>query len=109
MFLNKTTAVTDHGKTTADKIIVATNFPFLNKRGSYFLKMYQHRSYVVALENAPNVEGMYADEAQKGMFFRNCKDFLIIGGGDCPCHGSRFTKDGKLIDNSSRGILKKRM
>lgn len=77
-----TTAVTDHGKITANKIIVTTHFPFLNKHGSFFLKMYQHRSYVLALENAPNVEGMYVDESQKGMSFRNYEDLLLIGGGD---------------------------
>ena len=27
---------------------------------------------------------------------------------DCPCHGSRFTEDGKLIDNPATGDLKKR-
>ena len=26
---------------------------------------------------------------------------------DCPCHGSRFTKDGRLIDNPAAGDLKK--
>ena len=26
---------------------------------------------------------------------------------DCPCHGSRFTEDGKLIDNPATGDLKK--
>ncbi len=77
-----TTAVTDHGQIAANKIIVATHFPFLNKHGSYFLKMYQHRSYVIALENAPDVRGMYVDEAQKGMSFRNYEDLLLIGGGD---------------------------
>lgn len=77
-----TTAFTDHGKITAEKIIVATHFPFLNKHGSYFLKMYQHRSYVLALEHAQNVDGMYIDEAQKGMSFRNYKSLLLIGGGD---------------------------
>lgn len=77
-----TKAVTDSGKIAAKKIIVATHFPFLNKHGSYFLKMYQHRSYVIALENAPNVSGMYVDEAQKGMSFRNYENLLLIGGGD---------------------------
>lgn len=77
-----TMAVTDHGKITADKIIVATHFPFLNKHGSYFLKLYQHRSYVLALQGAPDMNGMYVDEAQKGMSFRNYKDLLLIGGGD---------------------------
>ncbi len=77
-----TTAITDRGKIAAKKVIVATHFPFLNKHGGYFIKMYQHRSYVIALENAPNVGGMYVDEAQKGMSFRNYKDLLLIGGGD---------------------------
>ncbi len=75
-------ARTDSGTITADKVIVATHFPFINKHGSYFLKMYQHRSYVIALENAPDVEGMYVDEAQKGMSFRNYNGLLLIGGGD---------------------------
>ncbi len=77
-----TKAITDHGTITANKIIVTTHFPFINKHGSYFMKMYQHRSYVIALENAADVNGMYLDEAQKGMSFRNYKDLLLIGGGD---------------------------
>ncbi len=76
-----TTAVTDHGRIRAEKIIVATHFPFLNKHGSYFLKLYQHRSYVIALQNAADVDGMYLDEAQSGMSFRNYENLLLMGGG----------------------------
>ncbi len=75
-------AVINNVNITARNIIVATHFPFLNKHGSYFLKMYQHRSYAIALENAPDVNGMYVDEAQKGLSFRNYERELIIGGGD---------------------------
>lgn len=77
-----TTAVTDRGRITANRIIVATHFPFLNKHGAYFLKMFQHRSYVIALENAPQVNGMYVDEAPKGLSFRNYENLLLLGGGD---------------------------
>ena len=80
--LTEHTAVTANGRITADKMIVATHFPFINKHGSYFLKMYQHRSYVIALENAPDVGGMYVDEADKGMSFRNAENLLLLGGGD---------------------------
>lgn len=80
--LTEDTAVTEHGKITASKIIVTTHFPFLNTHGSYFLKMYQHRSYVLALENAPDIGGMYIDEAQNGLSFRNHNQLLLIGGGD---------------------------
>lgn len=76
------TAYTDKHKIKANKIIIATHFPFLNKYGGYFFKMYQHRSYVIALDNASAVKGMYVDEAQKGMSFRNYKNLLLIGGGD---------------------------
>ena len=76
------TAMTAHGRITAQNIIVTTHFPFLNKHGSYFLKMYQHRSYVIAYENTPDVKGMYVDEADKGLSFRNYDNLLLIGGGD---------------------------
>ena len=77
-----TTAMADHGRVTAEKVIVTTHFPFLNKHGSFFLKLYQHRSYVIALENGPQVDGMYVDEAQTGMSFRNYENLLLLGGGD---------------------------
>lgn len=77
-----TTAITPSAKIKADKIIVTTHFPFINKHGSYFLKLYQHRSYVVALKNAQNVQGMYVDESKTGLSFRNHHNLLLLGGGD---------------------------
>ena len=74
-------AVTAHGVVSAEKIIVATHFPFLNKHGSYYLKLYQHRSYVLGLKNGPDVNGMYLDEDKKGLSFRNAEGFLLLGGG----------------------------
>lgn len=84
-----TTAVTARGKIKAKKIIVATHFPFLNKHGSYFLKLYQRRSYVIALEGAQSVDGMYLDAAQDGLSFRNHAGLLLLGGG-----GHRTGKQG---------------
>ena len=75
------TVITDKGKIQAKKIVVATHFPFLNKHGAYFIKLYQHRSYVLALKNAPDVKGMYVDASLKGLSFRNSGDFLLLGGG----------------------------
>lgn len=75
-------ARTEYGNIFAKKIIMAAHFPFDNKHGSYFLKMYQHRSYVLALENAQDVGGMYVDEAEAGLSFRNYQNLLLLGGGD---------------------------
>lgn len=83
------TAVTDKGKIRADTVIAATHFPFINKHGSYFLKLYQHRSYVIALENAQDVNGMYVDECDTGLSFRNYEGLLLLGGG-----GHRTGKKG---------------
>lgn len=82
-------AITNHGEIDCNKIIVATHFPMINKHGFYFLKLYQHRSYVIALENAKNVEGMYVDESDTGLSFRNYKNLLLLGGG-----GHRTGKQG---------------
>ena len=76
-----TVAITGHGKIKAKKIIVATHFPFINKHGSYYIKMYQHRSYVLALENAQRLDGMFVDELQSGLSFRNYDNLLLLGGG----------------------------
>lgn len=74
-------AITKNGKIYAKSFIVASHFPFINKHGAYFLKMFQHRSYVLALKNAHEIKDMYVDEASGGLSFRSYKDTLILGGG----------------------------
>ncbi len=76
------TAVTATGSVKAENVIVATHFPFINKHGLYSLKLYQHRSYVIALENAEEINGMYLDEKENGLSLRNYRSLLLLGGGD---------------------------
>ena len=95
------TAYTDRGKIIAEKIIVATHFPFINKHGSYFIKMYQHRSYVLGLKNAESLDGMYVDENLKGLSFRNYGDLLLLGGGS-----HRTGKQGGSYNELRREALK---
>lgn len=83
------TAITDSAAIKAEKVVVATHFPFINKHGLYPLKLYQHRSYVIALEKATDVNGMYVDESDTGLSFRNYNGFLLLGGG-----GHRTGKQG---------------
>ncbi len=93
-------AITDLGRITAGSIIVATHFPILNKHGSFFLKQYQQRSYVLALKNAPALTGMYLDAAENGLSFRTWGDSLLLGGG-----GHRTGKPGggwELLEGVAR-------
>lgn len=78
--IQNNTAICENGSVKAEKIIVTTHFPFVDKYGLYFLKMYQSRSYVLGLLNAPNFKGMYVDENDKGLSFRNYGDVLLLGG-----------------------------
>ena len=75
------TVVTNCGKIKAENIVVATHFPFINTHGSYFLKLYQHRSYALALKGAQNLDGMYVSDSKTGLSFRNYNDLMIVIGG----------------------------
>ncbi|MEI6100438.1 MAG: FAD-dependent oxidoreductase [Eubacteriales bacterium] len=72
---------TNGGKIHARFIVIATHYPFINTPGFYFVKMHQQRSYVVALQNAGQLGGMYRDAKEEGFSFRNYKDALLLGGG----------------------------
>ena len=84
-----TTAITDSGRIRAKKVVVATHFPFLNKHGSYYLKLYQHRSYLLALKNVPPLPAMYVDDSKTGLSLSSFGEFLLLGGG-----GHRTGKQG---------------
>lgn len=85
------TAHTPHGCVHADEIIIATHFPLLNRYGMYWLRLYQSRSYVLALKNAPPLTGMYMDEQASGLSLHTHGDYLLLGGGGKrtgkPCGG----------------------
>lgn len=87
--VNDTVAETDRGTIRAQKVVFCTHFPFLDRRGCYFMKMYQDRSYVLALENAGPVQGMYLDSSGKGLSLRQAGKYLLLGGG-----GHRTGKQG---------------
>ena len=76
------TAVTNRGSIRARRIIIATHFPFINRHGFYYMKLYQRRSFVIALENAPNIGCTLEDDAAGGIYLRNWGDLLLVGGGD---------------------------
>ena len=80
---------TSKGTIAAKKVIIATHFPLLNKHGAYFLKLYQQRSYVIALENAGQAEGMFLDYKENGLSIRSAGQWLLLGGG-----GHRTGKQG---------------
>ena len=71
---------TPKGKVTAEHIVFATHYPFVNFPGLYFARMHQERSYVLALENAPLTEGMFIGDGENNYSFRIYDKYLLFGG-----------------------------
>lgn len=72
---------TAKGRVRAGKIVFACHYPFINRPGYYFMRMHQERSYVLALEGAARLSGMYLGiDADMGYSFRNAGELLLFGG-----------------------------
>lgn len=71
---------TTRGQVTAENIVFACHFPFVNVPGYYFARMHQERSYVVALEGATPLKGMYLGIDEDGLSFRPQGELLLLGG-----------------------------
>ncbi len=80
--LKDMTAYTESGSVRAKNIVVASHFPFMDRRGLYFMKMRQKRESVMAVENAPGLDVTMVEDAEKGFFFRSYKNFLLVGCGN---------------------------
>jgi glycine/D-amino acid oxidase-like deaminating enzyme/nitrite reductase/ring-hydroxylating ferredoxin subunit len=83
---DKPVVVTREGKRiSCNYVIIASQFPFYDKPGLYFARMYAKRSYVIAVKtDASYPGGMYisADDPVRSIRFTpfNGEDLLIIGG-----------------------------
>ena len=80
---------TTGGQVRAKQIVFACHYPFVNFPGMYFARMHQERSYVLALESASRVDGMWIGSGEGAFSFRNYKDLLLLGGGGHRCGENR--------------------
>ena len=81
---------------TAEHIVFATHYPFINFPGLYFMRLHQERSYVLALENAVPSDGMYLGNGESSYSFRKYKNYLLFGGEG---HRTGENKNGGRYDN----------
>lgn len=74
--------ITDRGyEIMAKKIIIATNYPIVNVRGGYFLKLKQSNSYALGLK-AKSTEDLIQSDIDEGITLRRWRDYAIVGGLD---------------------------
>lgn len=72
---------TNGGSVRAKYVVFACHYPFLNLPGYYFMRMHQSRSYVLALEGAQKLDGVYLGVDRDGLSLRNSGDQMLLGGG----------------------------
>ena len=65
---------TDRGTIRAEHIVSCSHYPFIDKHSLVFTKVYQERSYALALKGAGSIRDMYLDCADGGFSFRPQKD-----------------------------------
>lgn len=87
---------TECGTVTAEHIVFACHFPFVNVPGLYFMRMHQERSYVLALRSPwlPS-EGMYLGVDGDGLSLREAEGLLLLGGGG---HRTGENREGSRYD-----------
>ena len=72
---------TKQGTVTAEHIVFACHYPFVNVPGWFFARMHQERSYVLALENTFLPEHVHLGVDGDGLSFREAEGLLLLGGG----------------------------
>lgn len=72
--------ITPRGRVSAEKIVFACHYPFVNFPGLYFARMHQERSYVLALENAALPDGMYYGYEPYAYSLRSYDGRVLLGG-----------------------------
>lgn len=76
---------TQGSKVTAEKVIIASHYPFYNKHGMYFARLYTERAYVIAIKAKEKFPGgMYinADDPARSLRNQETNDgelILVIG------------------------------
>ena len=101
IYPEKNVIVTDKGKIFAEKVVISTRFPFADKRGLYFAKLYQQRSYILLLKSTQKMNGYYVGADNRGLSFRPYKDSLLVCGTEDEngkLYNGFFDLIGRVID-----------
>jgi len=97
---NKYKVSTEKNNITAKYVVLATHYPIKNFPGMHFLKMYQDRSYAIAIEQKQeNIKGMYISAETPTTSFRPINEELLIIGGEGHKTGENTKDLDKVYEN----------
>jgi len=104
--------ITEQGKKIkADKVIIASQYPFYNKKGLYFSRLYPKRSYIVGIhakEKYPG--GMYinAEEPARSLRSQSTKEkelILVVGSNHTTGQDENTEKHYEELINFAKDIF----
>lgn len=75
------TIMTNRGNVTAEHIIFAAHYPFINVPGFFFTRLHQERSYCLGLSGSKEIDEMYYSIDKNGLSLRWFENTLLLGGG----------------------------
>ena len=93
---------TEHGSVSAEHIVFACHYPFINMPGYYFTHQHQERSYVLALKGTENLQNYYLGIDGEGLSFRSWGDTLLLGGGGHRTGENREGGKYALLEQAAR-------
>lgn len=79
--------LTENYKVESKYVVIASHYPIINFPGFHFLKMYQDRSYIIAVDTKEKLfNGMYISSESPEISFRTAefgdRELLLVAGGD---------------------------
>ncbi|MBB6453822.1 glycine/D-amino acid oxidase-like deaminating enzyme/nitrite reductase/ring-hydroxylating ferredoxin subunit [Salirhabdus euzebyi] len=105
----KSKVVTRDGyKVTSDFVLVCSHFPFYDKKGMHFARLYQERSYLIAVKARDEYPGgMYLSADQPTRSLRYAKmdgeNIVLVGGeGHKTGHSTDTMKHYQALENFAR-------
>lgn len=103
---------TQHGhKVKAKKVIIASQYPFYNKRGFYFARLFPKRSYIVAIKAKEKYPGgMYinAEDPTRSLRCQNTNEgelILVVGSNHTTGQRDDTTKNYEELVNFAEKIF----
>lgn len=97
------------GEVSADQILFTTHYPFLDSIGFYFMKMYQQKSYILALKTEHPFSHQYLSIDDNTSLRSAYGKYLLIGGCGHRCgenqNGGQYLHLHEIAKNFSKEVI----
>lgn len=87
-------------KVKAKNFIVATHYPYINFKGAFWLKMFQHRSHNVVFESDLKLKDIYECADDGGFEYRQAEGRILCGGANIRTGKYDYQSQYKIVEEN---------